>query len=904
MAVDLSSKTKSIIGLHNTDKNTFGLIEKNFSLISEENKSIFTLTRDHFFTITSPQIDSVLKNFLRYKRFNDVKRSIANIFVIPGLIIAVGYIFKYSTLLDGYPEILKILDMPIVNVLFGLTIMSVIVLWHDFFEDKSHPIQLPKVKSISPKDIDEIKAMGFKFGRYLHLETINFANEETLEYLCLFTKEKELKTLDLLKSLIEYNFEVQQILRRAGVTVDIAEFEKEGITEESIPNFPQSAIRSLLTYAVEEALLTESKEIQPQHLFLTIVKVFLPLQKYLRKNNMGLDILREVSVYNNLEIRRNSKTRYLDTSIPYYRKGGVAKPWIYGYTFILSHFSKDINAQIADSQDVFGIGHEEEVDALVASLGKISNKNALLVGEAGVGKSSLILGLAQRINTGDVPPQLKDKRIIELDINGLIAMSKKESNTEELVIKAMNELEKAGNTFLYIDEIQEIIPRKAEESGHSIAGILLPYILNSKFPIIGSINYSDYKKYFYSNESLRQSFTNIETKEVTASDALRILETKVNSLEKNFNCYITLPALIAAVDLSQRYIKERKLPSGAVQTIEATCSWAQSNEIDKITAEHVSKAISLQKNINITTIDQEESNKLMKLEESIKSRVIGQDEAVMAVAEALKRARTDVRNPGKPIGVFLFIGPTGVGKTHLAKIVGEEFFGVAETIIRIDMSEYQDIQSINKFLGSEDNILGQASISLVDKIKSNSNTVVLFDEIEKAHPQILDLFLQLFDEGRLTSNRGETVDFTNSIIICTSNIGSKILLDALEKDKSLWEEAKDRVLLELRQSIKPELLNRFDKVIVFSPQDTSELAQISTLLLNDLAKRLSEKGLIITWSEQIPMLIASKAYEPGMGARPIKRYIQDRIEGQIAKGLIERTITSGEEINIKESWII
>ncbi|MHC1716917.1 MAG: AAA family ATPase [Candidatus Dojkabacteria bacterium] len=906
MALDLGSTKKTLIGYHNKKKNSFGLIEKNFPVSVDEDESLFTLTRDHFFTITSPQIDSVLKNFLRYKNFNDVKRLIANILVLPGLVIAFGYILKYSTLLDSYPAILKIFDSSILSILFGISILSVIILWHDFFEDKSHPIQLPKVKKISQKDIDEIKATGFKFGRYSHLETINFADEQILEYLCIFTKNSEFQTLSLYKDLIENNFEVQQIIRKSGIELDTKTFEEEGVTEETVPNYPQTAIKSLLTYAIEEALLTESKELQPQHLFLAITKIYPSLQKLLKKNNVGIDILREVCVYNNGEITRNQKTKYLDPNIPYYKKGGVAKQWIYGYTFILSHFSKEINAIVAQSRDVFGIGHDEEVDSLVSALGKLSNKNALLIGEPGVGKSSLILGLAQRINSADVPLQLKDKRIIEFDLNGLIAISKKDGNTEELIIKAMNELEKAGNTILYIDEIQEIIPRKAEESGHSIAGILLPYILNSKFPIIGSINYSDYKKYFYSNESLRQSFTNIETKEVSGADALRILETKVYSLEKNFSCYITFPALVAAVDLAQRYIKERKLPSSAVQTIETTCSWAQSNGIDKITAEHVSKAISLQKNINITAIDQEESNRLMKLEENIKSRVVGQDEAVLAITEALRRARTDIRNPNKPIGTFLFIGPTGVGKTHLAKVVGEEFFSIEENIIRLDMSEYQDINSINKFLGSsgDENILGQSSISLVDKIKSNPYTVVLFDEIEKAHPQILDLFLQLFDEGRLTSNQGETVDFTNSIMICTSNIGSKILLDALEKDKSLWDEAKNRALLELRQSIKPELLNRFDKVIVFSPHDISNLSQIAILLLNDLAKRLSEKGITITWSDQIPMLIANKSNEPGMGARPMKRYIQDRIEGQIAKGLIENTIKSGEEISIKESWIV
>jgi ATP-dependent Clp protease ATP-binding subunit ClpC len=467
----------------------------------------------------------------------------------------------------------------------------------------------------------------------------------------------------------------------------------------------------------------------------------------------------------------------------------------------------------------------------------------------------------------------------------------------------MQELEEAGDVILFVDEFQELIPAKAEKSGHSVAGIMLPYILDSSFPIVGTVNNTDYKKYFYSNESLRQSFTNIEVEEVTLDDALYILETKIDTLEENFNCYITFPALISAVELAHRYIKDRKLPSSAVQTIESACSWAQANNIDILTAEHVAKSVSIQKKINITSISVEETTNLMKLEENIRKKVVGQDEAVSAIVDALRRARTDIRDPNKPIGVYLFLGPTGVGKTYISKVVCEEFFGKDHKMIRVDMSEYQEIESIDKFLGSTGDSNPQ-SISLIDQIKRNPHTVVLFDEIEKAHPQILDLFLQIFDEGRLTSNMGETVDFTNAIIICTSNIGSKILLDSLQKSDTLWEEAKSRALIELNHSLRPELLNRFDKVIVFHPHDIENLTKIATLLLEELSERLAQKGFIIKWNDQIPMLIANKAQIPGMGARPLKRYIQDNIEGKIAQEIIEGKLQSGDEIAIKESWIM
>jgi len=906
MALDFEMQQKTICGYHKKDSGKVGIIENKYPMLDNENEATFLVTRDHFFSISTQQITSIIKNFLRYKKTHDILRIIANVFIVPGIFVAIGFIFKYVDLFESTSLISQLLESKWSSVLFGFSILGVIMLWHDFYEEKSHPIQLPIAKKISQKELDEIRATGFKFGRYAHLEIIHFTNQDTLEMLCNFTKNDTFSIFDLYKHLLKENYEVQQLIRRSGIEMSMEDLEKGfKVSTDTLPQYPITTYRSLLTYAAEEALLTESREIEPQHVFLAITRIYPNLQKFLQTKNITMDIFREICLYNNKIIYRKNKANFLDIKIPYFRRGGIAKQWVYGYTFVLSHFSKDITQVVAGSRDVFGIGHEEEIENLVSVLGKISNKNALLIGEAGVGKSSLILGVAQRINTGDVPIQLKDKRVVQLDINGLIAQSSGEKSLEQLIIKSMEELGNAGNTILYIDEMQELIPAKAEESGQSIAGILLPYIMGSKFPIIGTINYADYKKYFYSNESLRQSFTNIEVKEVSTTDTLKILETKVAVLESNFSCYITFPALVASVELARRYIRDRKLPSSAVQTIESTCSWAQSNDIQKITSEHVSKAISIQKNINITEVDQEESNRLRKLEENIKAKIIGQDEAVIAITEALRRARTDIRNPDKPMGTFLFIGPTGVGKTYLAKVVGNEFFGNKQDIIRVDMSEYQDISSIDKFLGSstQTNIMGQSQITLVDRVKSNPYTVVLFDEIEKAHPDILNLFLQIFDEGRLTSAAGETVDFTNTIIICTSNIGSQILLNALEKDESLWGEAKNRALMELRQYLRPELLNRFDKVIVFAPHDINNLTQIAELLLAELAKRLADKGIIIKWNNQIPMLIANRSNEPGMGARPMKRYIQDRIEGEIAKEMIEGNLKSGAEINIRESWI-
>jgi len=905
MAIDYGWQNRTLIGYHSKDSNTFGIVEKEFPILTKESDALFLLTRDQFFTISTPQISNVLINYLKYQKFYDNARLIANVLLVPGLVIAFGYLIRQIGLFDSITIIKDFLSSGISDTLFGLSIFSVFFLWHDYYKDKSHPIRLPKAETISLNDLEEIRATGFKFGRYAHLEAINYINELSLEIICGNTNNDKINTFSLFTELLQYP-QVTEIFKRANMAITQEELDSSSINSNTIPNYPATAIRSLIIYSLNEALLTSSRDIKPEHILLSLFNVFPSLKKFLLTQNSSIDILREIVRYQSYESERSLNTNILNPNTPYYRKGGIAESWIYGHTFILNKFSKNINEYVGKYNDIFGVGHEKEIDNLVSVLGKVSNKNALLIGEPGVGKSSLILGIAQRINRGDVPLQLKDKRILQLDINGLIALSSKDKNIELLVAKAIEELENSGDAILYIDEMQELVPSKAQDSGHSLAGILLPYILDSKFPIIGTVNHADYKKYFYSSESLRQTFTNIEVSEISADDALVILETKVNQLEKNFNIYITLPALISTVELAQRYSKEKKLPSSAVQLLESACSWAQGSGVQILTEDHISKVLSNQKGISIASVNPQESTKLMQLEENIRNRVIGQDEAIKTIVESLRRAHTDIRNPNKPIGSFLFMGPTGVGKTYLAKVVAEEYFGDSGDMIRVDMSEYQDIDSLEKFLGSnkETNTMGQTSVTLVDKIKLNPYTVILFDEFEKAHPQILDLFLQIFDEGRLTSNLGEVVDFTNSIIICTSNIGSLILLNSLSDGKTTWEEAKDRALIELRQSIRPELLNRFDKVLVFHPHDIENLSNISEILLQELSKRLGEKNIVLTWNKLIPQLIASKAHEPGLGARPIKRYIQDNIEGNIAKEMIEGQILPGEEIEIKESWII
>lgn len=894
---------KTVLGYHDKKKEHYGILEGNLPMLVDERYDPFLMTTREFFTIKTLQIAERAHAYPIHKNVTRFKNAIATALLIPGIITAILYILEFGTAIAQTGSIIDAIPNWLINVTFWLAVWGGMILWHETYKTMHVTDKITESEHFSGHDVKAVKQGDLGLSKRMYTNVLDLLEYETETIFFESVKKGKFNAAACFAELAEHE-NGMLILDRLGLLEQQQEILKKVATAETLPFYPLSATRSLLIYAAEEAVLSRSLTIAPEHLFTAYFKLFPALNQYLRKQRLNIELMRFVTTWIQIEKQAQQAAQILNPSVPYYRNGGIALSWTYGYTFVLSHYSVDLTQELARKKGRFGIGHEEEMNKILSILNKVTKNNVLLIGESGTGKTSLAKGIAEHINKGQVPSSVKNMRVIKLDINSLVAAASQHGNLESLVKTTMEELDKAGNTILFIDEIQEIVEVKGDESDHSLAGIMLPYVLESTFPIIGTITYADYKKYFQSRESLKQSFQTVEVKEVSPHAAFEIILTRLTELETTYDLKITFPAILAAVELSQRYVYDRKLPDSAVNVIETTCASLQSASKHRMTAADVSKTISELTEIPVSDVSTEEATKLLDLEEKLKTKVIGQDEAVHLVVEALKRARAGTRDERKPIGTFLFLGPTGVGKTHLAKMVGEEFFGENHKLIRLDMSEFKDTNAIQWLLGTTGiSDLTAQPVTFLDHVAQHPYSVVLLDEIEKAHPQVLDLFLQVLDEGRLTNAQGETTNFTNTIIIATSNIGSKTLLESLSDSSVMFEDAKAAAIRELRNEMRVEFLNRFDQIIVFSPHSQENLEKIALLLLKELKSRLLEREISIDWDNSLPSVIAQRSRQPGLGARPLRRYIQDHVETLIAEKILRGEISSGDTFTITEAML-
>ena len=632
----------------------------------------------------------------------------------------------------------------------------------------------------------------------------------------------------------------------------------------------------------------------------------------------------------------------------------------------LDQFSRDLTELARDGKLDPVVGRETEIDRVIQILSRRSKNNPCLIGEPGVGKTATVEGIAERIMGGMVPDTVLGKRVVSLDLSGIVAGSKYRGEFEERIKKVLAEVAKAGNVLLFIDEIHTIIGAGGAEGAIDASNILKPALARGEVQVIGATTIEEYRKYIEKDAALERRFQPVVVEEPTEEEAISILKGLRGQYESHHHVTITDEAVEAAVRLSARYINDRFLPDKAIdlmdeaaakvrlhvggdpreaaelrreiaesqETLEQALSGGDleaareaqtkrqelEEKLEKLNAkakqggrrhhqtvgeDEIADVVSGWTKIPVKKLTEGEAARLKKLEAALHKRVIGQEEAVSAVAKAVRRGRVGLKDPKRPIGSFLFLGPTGVGKTEISKALAEAVFGQEQAMIRVDMSEYMEKHSVSKMIGSPPGYVGhEDGGQLSEKVRRNPYAVILFDEIEKAHPDVFNILLQVLDDGHITDSQGRKVDFKNTIIIMTSNAGAQAIVEPKKlgfasgnDEKQNYERMKGSVMEEVRRIFKPEFLNRIDETIVFRALNKDDMKQIVGLMTKELAKRCeTQLGITLVVRDAAKQYIVDKAYDPKYGARPLRRKIQDEIEDPLAEKLLDGSIRRGDEV--------
>ncbi len=570
-------------------------------------------------------------------------------------------------------------------------------------------------------------------------------------------------------------------------------------------------------------------------------------------------------------------------------------------TPFLDQVSHDLTILARNGYLELCINREDEFKKMLQIL-EAKGKGVLFVGNPGVGKQTIVEGLAQRMVAEDVPEILQDKRLVSVSVSALVAGAASPGAIEERLIKVLREVRISGNIILFIDNIQNMIG-VGTETGEAldISELLAKQMEQSQLMVVATTTPTDFRRYI-EKSSLKNVFSKIEVEELNTGNAIRVLQAKVPLIEGKNNVYFSYPALAEAVNLSQHYIHDSYLPEKAITILELSAQSVVKLKGKKtiVLKDDVQSVVSEMTHIPVTAIGDQEKDKLINLEKLIHERVVDQTEAVDMVAAALRRARLELRDAKRPIASFLFLGPTGVGKTEIAKTVARIYFTAQDNMIRLDMSEYQNQDAVEKLIGRP----GATAGYLTEAVNKRPFSLILLDEFEKAYPEILNIFLQVLDDGRLTDASGTTYDFTNTIIIGTSNAGSQYIQDSLKNGESIEQVKQGLINNELGKYFKPELLNRFDGIVVFKPLSIEHVQEIARIMLRDLENKLSDKGIGLEIKTEALNELANLGFDPTLGARPLRRVIQDKIEDQIANILLNSTLKRRDKIIIERVGLV
>lgn len=717
-------------------------------------------------------------------------------------------------------------------------------------------------------------------------------------------------------------------------------------------------VRHILDNSAYEAIRFKSDLIGTEHILIAIIK---------ETESVAARLLNTIGV--------NIKKMYMDilagmgADTGAYKEdfhNGKAKGKDKKSTQTLEQYSRDLTELARTGKLDPVIGREDEIQRVVQILSRRTKNNPCLVGEPGVGKTAIVEGLAARIVEGNVPETIKDKRVMTLDLSGMVAGSKYRGEFEERIKKVIAEVKSAGNVLLFLDELHTIIGAGGAEGAIDASNILKPSLARGELQLIGATTLEEYRKHIEKDAALERRFQPVRVEEPTEEEAVLILKGLRGRYEEHHSVTITDKALAAAVKLSSRYINDRYLPDKAIDLIDEASSrtrldkyvtpdniktleaeikklgtdkedavknedydeaakinrqqvkkkeklekleeqWEESKRsiAPVVDEEEIAEVVSLWTKIPVQKIAQAETERLMKLEETLHNRVVGQDEAVKAVAKAVRRGRVGLKDPKRPIGSFLFLGPTGVGKTELSKALADAMFGSENALIRVDMSEFMEKHTVSKLIGSPPGYVGyDEGGQLSEKVRRNPYSVVLFDEVEKAHPDVFNVLLQVLDDGHITDSTGRVVDFKNTVIIMTSNAGAENIISPKTlgfitntDEKRDYENMKNKVMDEVKKIFKPEFINRIDEITVFHVLNKEQIGSIVDIMISSVNKRIMEQmKLSVELDEEAKKYIVDKGYDVKYGARPLRRTIQNDIEDVLAEKILEGSIKEGNRV--------
>lgn len=787
-------------------------------------------------------------------------------------------------------------------------------------------------------------------------KVVMYAQEEAIEL-----RHGYIGTEHILLGILEENGLSKNLLNKKNVTLEIVkelilQYEGQGdfgVIQSQVPLTPRT--KRILDLSLVEARNLNQNYVTPEHILLAITRESDGVAYTILTNiGVNMETLRQeiLSTFSN---QGNGKTARDNTNK-------------HTNTPTLNQYGRDLTDLAREGKLDPIIGRDSETQRVLEILCRRTKNNPCFIGDPGVGKTAIVEGLAEKIIEGNIPEILASKRVVTLDISSLLAGSKYRGEFEERLKKVMDEIRKAGDIILFIDEIHTIVGAGGAEGAIDASNILKPALARGEIQCIGATTIDEYRKYIEKDAALERRFQPVMVVEPTKEETLQILKGVRDKYEAHHGVKITDEALEASVTLSDRYITDRYLPDKAIdlmdeaaakirienlttppdlKMLEEALKKVEKEKEDAINLQDFEKAASLRDNereiknkieackinwkseantrtkvvgekeiasvvsrwtkVPVEKLTETESERLLNLENILHGRVIGQDEAVRAISKAVRRARVGLKDPNRPIGSFIFLGPTGVGKTELSKALAEAMFGNENSMIRIDMSEYMEKHSVSRLIGSPPGYVGfDEGGQLTEKVRRNPYSVILFDEIEKAHPEVFNILLQILEDGRLTDGKGKTVNFKNTIIIMTSNAGANTLkkqktlgfaTDDFEKD-SEYEKMKENIMEELKRSFRPEFLNRIDDIIVFHEIKEEDLVKIVKLMLSSVTVRLQSQEIYLNFNEEVTKHLAKKGFDPVYGARPLRRAITKAVEDRLSEEILKGNIQRGDSVDI------